>query len=626
MFEALSPSTPSGYAGPDEPSGPLSVPGGTRSATLAGELTAVGGPRPHLLTIALEDYYQTFPGLIHSSHWYRFETRIEQCTLRTLDLLDECGVRATFFTLGWTAARLPDLIREVARRGHEVATKGHSQHSVRNMPTPAAFRDDMIRGREAIEDAIGAHVIGYRAPGWLEPDQLWALEILAQEGFAYDSSVKPLLGSYAREPWRRFAHVNQFGHRTLWEFPISSIGLPGMLVPIGAGNYFRQLPAALMNRAVAYWDRTYTSPFMMYFHTWELDPDQPQITGAPLLKRIRVYRNLGRVPDTLRHYFGSYAFTGIAHHLGLEDAAPRAGFTTALDRPTVIIHPVEGANGSRPHAANGTAAASTAAPRRAATDAPPIGVTLVVPCYNEEPTLPYLAKTLHSVTESLADEYALSIVLVDDCSVDGTATALERLFGSWPNCTVVRHPTNQGAARAILTGIQHARTDVVASIDCDCSYDPHELRSMVPLLAEGVDLVTGSPYHKGGVVLNVPQWRLALSRAASALYRAVTRQKLHTYTSCFRVYRRSAALDVELTHGGFLGVAEMIGRMDLRGSQIVEYPTTLNVRVFGHSKMRVLRTALGHLGLLSELTLLRVRGRGGRVERPSPAAGTLGAP
>jgi hypothetical protein len=109
-------------------------------------------------------------------------------------------------------------------------------------------------------------------------------------------------------------------------------------------------------------------------------------------------------------------------------------------------------------------------------------------------------------------------------------------------------------------------------MDCDCTYDPHELAKMIPLLADGVDMVTASPYHEQGAVRNVPEWRLALSKTLSRCYRVVLHQRLATYTSCFRVYRRSALTGLTLRHEGFLGVAEMLGRLDLRGSRIVEYP------------------------------------------------------
>jgi dolichol-phosphate mannosyltransferase len=158
---------------------------------------------------------------------------------------------------------------------------------------------------------------------------------------------------------------------------------------------------------------------------------------------------------------------------------------------------------------------------------------------------------------------------------------------------------------------------------------------MLPLLTDGVDLVTGSPYHAQGSVRNVPSWRLALSKSASALYRVLLRQKLATYTSCFRVYRRSSVLDVALDRGGYLGIAEMIGKLDLAGSRIIEYPTTLNQRVLGYSKMKVVRTVLGHLSLMFYFARLRwglaretPRARAPRADAARTGAGSVpgGAP
>ena len=246
-------------------------------------------------------------------------------------------------------------------------------------------------------------------------------------------------------------------------------------------------------------------------------------------------------------------------------------------------------------------------------------ITIVIPCFNEESILPYLANTLSSVRENLGAEFDISLAFVDDGSTDGTWESLNRIFGSLPGVTLIKHDTNRGVTAAILTGTREAKSEIVCSIDCDCTYDPHELAAMIPLLTSGVDLVTASPYHPRGSVRNVPAWRLTLSRGASFLYRQVLQQKLYTYTSCFRVFRRSAILGLSIKRTGFLGVAEIVGQLDLQGSKIVEHPTTLAVRVFGFSKMRTLWTIAGHLGLLQEL--LRKRLTDGLRKTNSIAAG-----
>jgi glycosyltransferase involved in cell wall biosynthesis len=238
---------------------------------------------------------------------------------------------------------------------------------------------------------------------------------------------------------------------------------------------------------------------------------------------------------------------------------------------------------------------------------------VVVPCFNESQSLRYLNNTLRSVANALRDDYAFIFVFVDDGSTDGTWTTLEELFGARSDCRLVRHEGNRGVARTIQTGIRHAETAVVCSIDCDCTYDPHELGRMIPLLADGVDLVTASPYHPAGRVRNISGWRLFLSKGLSRLYRLVLRQKLFTYTSCFRVYRKQSAATFEVRNPGFLGVAEFLARIDLAGHRVVEYPTTLEVRVLGRSKMKVLSTIAGHLGLLADLIRLRLSRRIGAL-------------
>ena len=580
----------------------------------AGRDAGAGRANRHLLTVALEDYFQVgaFNQLIQRGQWYRFETRVERGTRRSLDLLDAYGVKATFFVLGWVADALPELVAEVAARGHEVASKGYYHRNITRL-SPQEFREDLSRARESIERASGQRVLGYRmADGWFERNDLWALDVLAEEGYVYDSSIAPMLRRWSAEPWRRYAHRHQWEDRSVWEFPISTTRVGSTLVPIAGGNYFRQLPHELMRRLVNHWMTRSSSPFVMYYHTWELDPDQPKIAAAPLLQRIRQYRGLEKMPDILRYYLARYPFTSIADWLDISpqrQAAPMAG---EAPRPPA---PAAGAASVRLVANAPDPRTVVAAPEHA----PRLPVTVVVPCYNEELILPYLANTLASVAVTLR-EFDFRFVFVDDCSTDGTWRALHRVFGNRPDCTFIRHEKNGGVAAAIMTGIRAARTETVCSIDCDCTYDPHELGRMIPMLGEGVDLVTASPYHPDGGVRNVPEWRLALSRGLSSLYRRVLHNKLHTYTSCFRVYRRSAAVGITLTRSGFLGVMEFLARLDLAGGGVVEYPTVLEVRMIGRSKMRVARTILGHLSLIATMAQLKRRG-GGTLERsPLPAA------
>jgi polysaccharide deacetylase family protein (PEP-CTERM system associated) len=537
-----------------------------------------GPVKGHLLTILVEDYFQhiAFRKLIDRKLWYRFERRVERNTLRVLDLLDEFDVKATFFTLGWIAEEMPEVLREITARGHEVASKGYFHRTIQEM-TPGEFREDLQRSREAIERATGTRVIGHRiARGHLGLADLWALDVLAEEGYAYDSSFYPRLGSIAAEPWRRFAFAHRHAGAELTEFPLATWGWQGWLFPIAGGAYLRHLPHALISRAIHHWHRHYDSPLVLYFHVWELDADLPEITAAPIHARIRQYRNLRQMPSLLRFYLSRYAFEPVRERMGIA-SQPAAPCATAVRADTPV-----------------TATAQKRAP-----------VTVVIPCFNEESVLPYLRNTLARVASELGTDYDLRYVFVDDGSSDGTWGALEQIFVTLPNCKRVRHEVNRGVAAAILTGIQSADSEIVCSIDCDCTYDPHQLRDLIPRLEGDVAVVTASPYHPSGRVLNVPSWRLLLSRTLSALYRRVFHHQLHTYTSCFRVYHRSAVKDVGLRERGFLGVAEFLMVLDLEGKRIVEHPAVLEVRLLGRSKMKLLRTIGGHLRLLWRMAWAR---------------------
>jgi glycosyltransferase involved in cell wall biosynthesis len=233
-------------------------------------------------------------------------------------------------------------------------------------------------------------------------------------------------------------------------------------------------------------------------------------------------------------------------------------------------------------------------------------VTIVIPCFNEEESIAGLRYALTELEADLGLQYDLQFIVVDDGSSDNTVWNLRIEFDNWDNLTILEHEMNEGVAAAIMTGIAHADSEIVASMDFDCSYNPVQFGAMLPLLKEEVDMVTASPYHPEGTVRSIPAWRLGLSKAASRLYGYVIKPKLHTYTSCFRVYRRTSVIGLDIRNSGFVGVAELVVRLDQRGGQIVECPATLDVRQFGQSKMNVFRAACGHLRLLSQAAVSRL--------------------
>lgn len=541
--------------------------------------------RNHVLSVVLEDYCHVGPvsRVVPPDYWHRFESRVQRNTERTLDLLDEMGEKATFFILGWIAENQPQVVAEVARRGHEVASKGFWHRSIGRL-SREEFRADVRRSKQAIEAASGVAVRGFRMPrGGFGENDLWALDILAEEGFVYDSSIRPLGTAFLHEPFRRFVHLHEAKGRRIWEVPLSTWKIGPLCVPISGGNFVRQLPHALIRRAIAQWEQQTDQPIVFYFHIWELDPEQPRITAVSQLQRIRQYRNLEAMTDRIRYYLKKYQFGTIADHLNL-------GPAPVVEQPITTAAPLTELADDIVHVSS----------------RPRTPITVVVPCYNEEATLGYTANTLRSFTDGMKDLYDVSFVFVDDGSRDGTWQRLNELFASRPDCALLRHARNRGVAATVLSGIRHARTEIVCVIDCDGTYDPMQLRKMIPMLTPDVDLVTASPYHPEGRVLNLPAWRLVLSKGLSVIYRFVHHHKLATYTSCFRVYRRRAVADIVLRDERFVGVTELLSRIDAGGGRVVECPAIMEVRLLGTSKMKTLKTIQGHLGHLWRLIVDRL--------------------
>ena len=578
------------------------VPGRFESdqAAVMASHAAVVRPGLQILTIGLEDYFHTatLDRLVPRSKWSLLESRLQESTDTTLQLLAEHGARATFFVTGWIAELIPGLVRAVTGAGHEIASRGYTGRLLRGV-SELELMAEATRSRDLLEQVSGRSVLGFRTPqGWLgRADQHW-LSQLNGAGYRYDSSVLPFLRLPSSEEWQSIPHWYDFDGQQFLEVPISSYRALGFQFPIGGGNYFRQLPRAWMRWAVARHQRLGHAPHVMYFHTWELDSAQPRIGTASKLERMRQYRNLVEMPAIIRHYLRTYRHVGIAEYYGLSEQR-RLEHDPRLSKP------------------------ATAAPRHVPTpvSAPTsvmatVPVTVVIPCFNEVDTLAYLANTLSGLGVALASTYRLTFLFVDDCSTDGTWATLNRLFGERDGYIIMRHDRNQGVARAIQSGLERAETEIVCSIDCDCTYDPLELERMIPLLGDDVALVTASPYHPDGRIRNVPSWRLFLSRSLSRLYQVVLRQRLYTYTSCFRVYRRSLVREVPLHCRGFFGIAELIGRLDLRGHRVVEYPTILTGRLLGQSKMKILQTIWGHLTLINRLVFARLRGL--RAEAAAP--------
>lgn len=263
-------------------------------------MTGNGSKPMHCLTFDVEEHFQVsaFESPMRRRHWDQFSSRVERNTERILDLLGKRNLRATFFVLGWVAERHPDLIRRIARGGHEVASHGYA-HELITTQTPAQFREDIRRAKRTLEDLIGEPILGYRAPSFtITSETIWALPILVEEGHVYDSSVFPIFhdryGLPGANPW---CHRLETDAGPLWEVPPSTVRIAGIRLPVAGGGYLRLYPFRLLHWLLSRVEAT-GHPLVMYFHPWELDPEQPKMSG-PLLSRFRHYVNLSKTEERL---------------------------------------------------------------------------------------------------------------------------------------------------------------------------------------------------------------------------------------------------------------------------------------------------------------------------------------
>ena len=272
------------------------------------------------LSVDVEDYFQVqaLEAVCPRSGWDAWELRVERNTELILEIFAEAGVRATFFTLGWIAERRPALIRRIADEGHEVASHGYGHIRV-DRQSAEEFREDVARSRRILEDVSGAPVRGYRAATFSVGEATpWAWRVLEEEGFAYSSSVYPVVRDLYGCPKAPRKAYRPKGAERLMEIPISTVRLGGRNWPCGGGGYFRLLPYPVSKAAIRRLNAAEGAPAIFYIHPWELDPDQPRPAGAPLKSRLRHYLNLSRTRERLQRLVGDFAWDRIDRALSLE--------------------------------------------------------------------------------------------------------------------------------------------------------------------------------------------------------------------------------------------------------------------------------------------------------------------
>jgi polysaccharide deacetylase family protein (PEP-CTERM system associated) len=261
------------------------------------------------MSVDVEDYFQVqaFANSISRADWDALPCRVERNVDRLLALFSEAGIKATFFTLGWIAERYPDLVRRIVQQGHELASHGWD-HTRADSQDAEAFRADIRKTKQFLEDLGGVSITGYRAATFsIGPKNPWAFDVLAEEGYVYSSSLYPIKHDLygdtdaSRVPFHP-------GGGTLLEVPMTTVQWFGRNFPCSGGGYFRLLPYALsrfnMRRVNAH-DR---QPCIFYFHPWEIDPEQPVQRGIDAKTRFRHYTNLSRMEGRLKRLLADFAW------------------------------------------------------------------------------------------------------------------------------------------------------------------------------------------------------------------------------------------------------------------------------------------------------------------------------
>ena len=278
------------------------------------------------LTIDIEDYFQVsaFEKYVKHEDWCPYPSRVEANTLKVLDMLEEFSVNATFFILGWVAEKHPSIVKEVQKRGHEIASHGYNHKLVYNM-SPEDFRKDIKMAKMLLEDICGKKVCCYRAPSYsITNESLWALDILIEEGFECDSSIFPVYHDiYGIPNAGRFPHDINSYHGVIREFPVSTVQINILKnlkyrVPISGGGYLRLFPVWLIKKAIKHINESEGQPAILYFHPWEIDPEQPRIR-AGIRSRFRHYINLDSTMEKVKYLLSSFKFAPISQVLKINE-------------------------------------------------------------------------------------------------------------------------------------------------------------------------------------------------------------------------------------------------------------------------------------------------------------------
>ena len=269
-------------------------------------------PLTNYLTVDVEDYFQVaaFERAISPDEWDQHPCRVVANVHTILDLFTAHDVQGTFFIVGWIAERYPDLVLEIERQGHEIGCHSYRHRKIYDL-TPEEFRDDTRKAKDILEQIINKPVYGYRAPSYsITQKSLWALDILAELGFRYDSSIFPVYhDNYGIPDAPRFPY--RLEKQDMMEYPISTLRVSRLNLPIAGGGYFRLFPYWFTRMALRRINKREQQPFIFYFHPWEIDPEQPRIESAGAKSRFRHYLNLTKTKKRLLRLLGDFRFRPI---------------------------------------------------------------------------------------------------------------------------------------------------------------------------------------------------------------------------------------------------------------------------------------------------------------------------
>jgi polysaccharide deacetylase family protein (PEP-CTERM system associated) len=278
----------------------------------------------HFFTVDVEEYFQVkaLESAVSREEWISRPSRLARSIDALLARLDRYGASGTFFVLGWIAEHRPEVVRDIAAAGHEIASHGFWHERVTALDRNA-FREDVRTSKQTLEDLIGREVIGYRAPSFsIVPGCEWAFDVLIEEGYRYDSSLFPIRRrgyGYPNAP--RSPHVIQRSAGSLAEFPLATTSILRYPVPAAGGGYLRQFPLSIIRRAFREASAR-TEPATFYIHPWEIDPGQPRLPVS-VLNRIRHYRGLDSTLDRIDTLLEEFTFATIASYLPvLEERDP----------------------------------------------------------------------------------------------------------------------------------------------------------------------------------------------------------------------------------------------------------------------------------------------------------------